>query len=89
MRRAEQPIVGVFLRLLLQDFVYDHFVRIYLLYLRSIVTSAKNFFILSDILMKKNEPIRILVYTRKYHKKSMSGNIMSGNIIICKHIFGC
>ena len=46
MRRAEQPIVGVFLRLLLQDFVYDHFVRIYLLYLRSIVTSAKTFYII-------------------------------------------
>ena len=43
MRLAEQPTVGVFLRLLLQDFVYDHFVRIYLLYLRSIVTSAKTF----------------------------------------------
>ena len=89
MRRAEQPIVGVFLRLLLQDFVYDHFVRIYLLYLRSIVTSAKNFFILSDILMKKNDPIRILVYTRKYHKKSMSGNIIMYIGLLRKHIFGC
>ena len=64
MRRAEQPIVGVFLRLLLQDFVYDHFVRIYLLYLRSIVTSAKTFYIIGH----NYEKIRAYAYS-SLHKK--------------------
>ena len=89
MRRAEQPIVGVFLRLLLQDFYTIFLYRYIYSIIRSIVTSAKNFFILSDILMKKNEPIRILVYTRKYHKKSMTGNILIYIGLLRKHIFGC